>query len=362
MANKATSKLLDWIPIATACKVPGKTELTPEIFDEVVSTFDPKKHEPPHVFGHITAEHNSAPALGWIAGLQRVGNTLYAKSRQIAENLDNALREGAYKKRSIALRVNEAGKHFLHHLAWLGATPPAIKGLPDVYSSSAYSDKGAEKQAEFEFEFSSTKTHNGGRHMPDLREYSEAEITLMKQETAAAATKAATEAAEKVFAERLDTATKKAAADEKARLEKEFADKQAETTRKTGHNAAVDTFIAEQQKAGKITPAMIKAGLKPLLYSLHTPAVLEFTEGEGAEKKEVKADAFAVLKNVIASFSAVPASGDTQEPDGAQGSGDSYAEEKAAAEKLVSEANKNGDSLSFGEALKQVIAKKAVKK
>jgi hypothetical protein len=361
MAKTNDSKLLDWIPIATACKVPGKTELTPAVFDEVISTFNPKVHEPPHVFGHITAEHNAAPALGWIDGLRRIGDTLYAKSKQVAGALDSALREGSYKKRSIALRVNEAGKLFLHHLAWLGATPPAIKGLPDVYSSSAYSDKGAEKQSEFEFEFLPTKP-NGGRRMADTREYSEAEITLMKQQVTADATEAATRAAEKVFSEQLAAATAKAATDataaEKARLEKEFSEKNAVTLRVATHAAAMDTFINEQLKAKKITPAMIKAGLKSLLYSLHTPAVLEFSEGEGAEKKEIKTDSLAVLKNVILAFAAVPADGDTEKPDNAHQGGDSYAEEKAEAEKLM----KADAKLTFGEALKQVNAKKAAQK
>jgi hypothetical protein len=364
MAKANDSKLLDWIPIATACKVPGKTELTPAVFDEVISTFNPKIHEPPHVFGHITAEHNAAPALGWIDGLRRIGDTLYAKSKQVAGVLDSALREGSYKKRSIALRVNEAGKLFLHHLAWLGATPPAIKGLPDVYSSSAYSDKGAEKQSEFEFEFLPTQKPNGGRHMAGTKEFSEAEITLMEQDITKRVTDSVTASLtanmEKTFSERLEKEKTEAVAAEKARLEKEFSDKNAATLRQAGHNAAMDTFINEQLKAKKVTPAMIKAGLKSLLYSLHTPAEIMFSEETDGVKKEVKTDSLAVLKNVILAFAAVPAEGDTEEPDGAHQGGDSYAEDAAAAKKI--QAEKGNETLTFGEALKRVYAAKEVAK
>lgn len=98
----------------------GKTDL-----DRIVSSYDPQRHEAPVVIGH---PEDSAPAFGWVEALKREGEILYAKLKDLVPEFVDMVRRGLYKKRSIALYPDLT----LRHVGFLGAMPPAIKGLEDV--------------------------------------------------------------------------------------------------------------------------------------------------------------------------------------------------------------------------------------
>ncbi|HOV99278.1 MAG TPA: hypothetical protein PK595_06880 [Bacteroidota bacterium] len=104
----------------------GKTrEWKESDLDEIVAKYDPLKHEAPIVIGH---PKTNAPAYGWIEKLKRVGDTLYALPKQLASEFVEMVDKGLFKKRSISLYPDNT----LRHVGFLGAQPPAIKGLPDV--------------------------------------------------------------------------------------------------------------------------------------------------------------------------------------------------------------------------------------
>ena len=117
--------------------------LTEEHLKQVVETF---KDEVPIVLGHLKADH--MPAFGWVKSveLSEDGKTLYGNV-ELSEPLKEAYDFGLYRKWSIGLRKNAEGKWYLHHLAFLGAVPPRIKGLKVLEMS----DEGVET-----FEFSSS--------------------------------------------------------------------------------------------------------------------------------------------------------------------------------------------------------------
>lgn len=98
---------------------------TEKDLDKIVETYDPKKHEAPIVIGH---PKSNAPAFGWIEKLKRVGDTLYALPKQLANEFVEMVNKGLFKKRSISLYPDGS----LRHIGFLGAQPPAVKGLPDV--------------------------------------------------------------------------------------------------------------------------------------------------------------------------------------------------------------------------------------
>jgi FtsZ-binding cell division protein ZapB len=102
----------------------GQT-LTKEHLQQVVKNF---KDEVPIVLGHNRADY--MPAFGWIKSvhLSDDGEILYGKA-ELSEVLKEAYDFGLYKKWSIGLRKNEKGEWYLHHVAFLGAVPPRIKGL-----------------------------------------------------------------------------------------------------------------------------------------------------------------------------------------------------------------------------------------
>jgi len=101
--------------------------------DKIIANYNPAQHEAPVVIGH---PRNDAPAYGWIEGLKREGSTLLAKVKDLAPELKDLVTQGRYKKRSIALYPGRR----LKHVGFLGAVPPAIKGLADVQFSEAEED------------------------------------------------------------------------------------------------------------------------------------------------------------------------------------------------------------------------------
>jgi len=100
-------------------------EWTEEDLDRIVAGYDPTAHEAPVVLGH---PKDNAPAFGWVGELKRDGKKLLAQFRQLVPEFVEAVREGRFKKRSISLY----GDGTLRHVGFLGAVPPAVKGLTDV--------------------------------------------------------------------------------------------------------------------------------------------------------------------------------------------------------------------------------------
>ncbi len=92
--------------------------------DAIAAKYDPAQHEAPVVIGH---PKENAPAYGWVEGLTREGDTLWAEIKPTVEQFTEWLKQGLFKKRSISLYPDLT----LRHIGFLGATPPAVKGLPD---------------------------------------------------------------------------------------------------------------------------------------------------------------------------------------------------------------------------------------
>ncbi|MDA8428180.1 MAG: hypothetical protein M0T70_02890 [Geobacteraceae bacterium] len=131
---------------------------TTDDLDKIVSTFNPKFHEPPLVIGHPS---NNAPAFGWVEGAKRVGEGLYLKYRQVVDEFKEWNRKGMFKKKSISVYPDGS----LRHIGYLGGMPPAIKGLPDYQ----FSDSG--KGEAVTYEFSDWRMSTLGRVVMKLRDY-----------------------------------------------------------------------------------------------------------------------------------------------------------------------------------------------
>lgn len=222
------------------------------------AAYDPARHEAPLVVGH--PEHN-LPAYGWVAGLQVVGDALVASHRQVEPAFAEMVAAGRFKKRSAAFYAptdpsNPApGTWYLRHVGYLGAQPPAVKGLKDIQFAQAadavcFSDPVSNPQ----------------------------EQSTMTQKTA-----------EQLQAE-LDAANRRAAeAEAQARQEKTRADQAesqvanfGEQTRQQRHAANV-AFCEAQVKAGRLLPKD-QARAVAVLNTLAASEPVEFTEGGRADK------------------------------------------------------------------------------
>jgi len=114
---------------------------SPKELDQVVKTYDPSVHEAPLVVGHA-GDNDSLPAFGWIKGFDRDGENLYADV-EFSDAAKDLVKNGHYRKVSISFYSPDSainphkGKWSARHLALLGASPPAVKGLEPFTFSEA---------------------------------------------------------------------------------------------------------------------------------------------------------------------------------------------------------------------------------
>lgn len=97
--------------------------------------YDPQLHEAPIVVGHPKTDQ---PAYGWVGALDYVEGALQAKPTQVDEQFAEVVKSGRYKKVSASFYRPDSpsnpspGVWYLRHVGFLGAQPPAVKGLKQV--------------------------------------------------------------------------------------------------------------------------------------------------------------------------------------------------------------------------------------
>lgn len=105
------------------------------------AAYDPALHEAPLVIGH---PKHDMPAYGWVKAVSfSDGDTdhdagMYAMPAQVNADFADMVAAGAFKKISASFYSPNApsnpvpGVYYLRHVGFLGAQPPAIKGLAQV--------------------------------------------------------------------------------------------------------------------------------------------------------------------------------------------------------------------------------------
>lgn len=128
-----------WVDIFTAGTHVDDTGRTHEIdarfLEQVVTNFNPEQHEPPAVVGHPKTD---APAFGWVCASRVEGDRLQVQFCDVDPRFEELVREGKFKKRSASFYL-DAGlapggrAPQLRHVGFLGAQPPAVKGLREIH-------------------------------------------------------------------------------------------------------------------------------------------------------------------------------------------------------------------------------------
>lgn len=120
------------------------------------AAYDPAKHEAPIVIGH---PRHDAPAYGWVQTLEAGADGLSAEPHQVDPAFAELVDAGRYKKISASFYLPDApnnpvpGVYYLRHVGFLGAQPPAVKGLKQAEFADAeagvieFSDWGLETNA-----------------------------------------------------------------------------------------------------------------------------------------------------------------------------------------------------------------------
>lgn len=133
---KTPAATLPILPAGRHVALDGRpVEFTEAILQEIAATYDPALHDAPLVIGHPTL---NGPAYGWTRSLAVRDGMLYAEPHQVVPEFAEAANRKMYKKRSASVYLPDSpgnptpGKHYLRHIGFLGAMPPAIKGIPDA--------------------------------------------------------------------------------------------------------------------------------------------------------------------------------------------------------------------------------------
>ncbi len=361
----------DWVPIfrgGPQTDSSGKLHDGDALIDRALARFNAEIHEPPACIGHPA---HDKPAYGWVAGLKKSadkrGNVLLAKFRQVEPTFASMVQAGRFKKRSAAFYPDGT----LRHVAFLGAAPPAVKGLPDV----AFADGDFTS-----FEFTDapyTWTSLADRLIPDWKiddlraagnppaaepltaAYTDKEDNMTFKEKLAkffneflakmpddGPVSPVTPASPAFTEADIEKAKTEAAAKEREKVTAEFAEKE-RAARRAAVKSEIAAFCDGLVKEGKITPAGIKFGLPEILFVLaENENQIEF--GEAGEK----ATPFDRMKALLASSKPLVTFGETATRDKDAGRGTGTAGEKL--ETLVRAKMKDNKDLPYAAAFAEV--------
>ncbi len=337
------------------------------LIDKAVASFNAAEHEPPAVIGHPT---ENGPAFGWVAELKaeagKGGKTLLAKFREVVPEFADMVQRGLFKKRSASFYPD--GR--LRHVGFLGAMPPAVKGLADIGFSAS------EEAVVFEFgdelgmvarfwrrlrEFLIEKFGQDAAdqvvadwEINDLRDMANRPETENAQ--AIAYSEAGQDEEEKhmgttTFSEAdLKKAKEEAAStareDERKKVMAEFAEQQkikAAAARKT----AIAAFCEAGVKNGTLPPAWIDAGIQQYMERQNGDESISFAEGGKAQTDLEWFQGFIGGLGKLIDFGEIATRGKNVGGDGNAG------EQISALVKKKMEVN---DKLTFSEALSAVQA------
>jgi len=268
----------DWVPIYRTGDWAGKRRITPEELKLIAAGYNPAEHEAPVVIGH---PGDDAPSYAWVEELKAEGDTLLGRYRDVEPNFAQMVNDRRFPKRSAAFypeALSPTGELYLRHVGYLGAVPPAVKGLPDHTFLSGnepivyeFAGEELDRAKEKENKTDPTEKHQGAETPPEQGGIMD---DLQKQKELLAAEETARKDAEKKLAD-----VKKDAEEAKKKLEAKEAELEniASERRKDEHTRFVEYLCKE----GKLTPAHKKAGVVEFMEALDRDEALTFAEGEG---------------------------------------------------------------------------------
>jgi hypothetical protein len=256
----------------------GRRHNGDQLITEAVKTFNSSQHEPPLVVGHPA---DNAPAFGWVKGLREKVTDgvriLEAQLDQVIPEFEDAVKTGLFKKRSAAFYPD--GR--LRHVGFLGAVPPAVKGLVDI----GFDDQGAEV-----FEFANVLSGDDNVSGQDIGFQNKTGGFLMEfkeflegfKEMIGLVGKPAEKVQDKIEGGEKDPVKTFTEADiEKAKqeavadAEAQFAEKAKKETRMDELKARVDKLVKE----GKVAPAFAEP-FKSVILAADQVSEIEFGEGK----------------------------------------------------------------------------------
>lgn len=243
-------------------------DATPDYLRAIAESYQPALHEAPAVIGHPA---DNAPAYGWVQSLNYndADGVLYANFSQVDEGFAGLLKAGRFKKRSASFYPPghpsnpTPDRPYLRHVGFLGAQPPAVKGLAD------FADAG-DPPPTYDFNEPEPTPESPQPETPmDKTELETKEAELAEREKALAAREAELKKREDALA-----------AEEEAREAAEAAD-----------------FAEGLVKAGKVLPNE-KPAVIAILRGMDKSATYDFAEGGKLTQKPAADSLRALLQRL----------------------------------------------------------------
>jgi len=266
------------------------------------AAYDPEKHEAPIVVGHPKLD---APAYGWVKSLSFAG-ALEAEPHQVEPAFAEIVAAGRFKKISASFFTPQApgnpvpGVYYLRHVGFLGAQPPAVKGLrtPEFAAGEAgvveFADFGARQNASLwrrlrDFLISQFGLEKIDAVIPDYAIGTLEEDAVVSETSAAAFPAAFSDATDKEYA--VSPEEKAALEAENARLKQqiEAAAARERAAAATARHAEHASFAEALAREGRLAPAQSALCVALLDFVAGQDSVVEFGEGEA---KQPLAEAF----------------------------------------------------------------------
>ena len=341
--------------------------------------YDPAKHEAPLVVGHPT---HDAPAYGWVKSLALAEGALAAQPDQVDPAFAEMVGEGRFKKISASFYAPDApanpvsGVYYLRHVGFLGAQPPAVKGLrsPQFAENEAgvieFSDWAGAQNASLwrrlrDWLIGKEGLDEADKALPDYMVQS-LEDSARAPDTSSAAMPAYSEPTTGVTMTPEQIATRQAelaattaeqariAAEQSVRAT-EFAEREARISaaESARTRSEITEFVAGMVKQGKVLPAY-QAGMIAYMAGLDGAHVVEFGEGDA----KVTKPGAAWLREYLAAQPKLVAFGElgAGDPAAQLDAGDAQAIANAALEYAEAE-RKAGREISVTAAVSHVIAR-----
>lgn len=349
-----------------------------------VEAYDPALHEAPIVVGH---PRDNGPAYGWVKSLSFAEGAITAEPIQVDADFAEMVQAGRFKKRSASWYLPDApnnpkpGTLYLRHVGFLGAQPPAVKGLKEV----AFSDA---EEGVIEFSDSAMVTGILAMMMRRLREFFIAEYGTEKADSVmpdflvadieAEARKPAEPDDEQpagmpAFSEddpmkieelQAQVATLTAERDElkkKADQAADFAEREESLkareaavaqAEQAAARARIESRIDAAIKAGRLLPAQKTHAIEFAAALQDGEQLLNFGEGEKAEKVSAREHYLRQVETAPKVVEYGEQAGSGTEPPADAGDPQTVADK---ARELVKKAASEGKTISFTEAVNQVM-------
>lgn len=289
--------------------VNGKViEFTESMVAAIASCYDPAKHEAPIVVGHPKMDD---PAYGWTKALSFADGALIAEPDQVEPQFAEMVNAGRFKKISVRLYPPESphnpvpGGWYLQHIGFLGAQPPAVKGLKSASFAEGQDD--AVEFADVDFaDVAPWRMRSLGSVLRNIRDLFISKFSLEEADRALpsyliediesvpeahAPVAAFTESAQEnpMFTKEQEAAAAKLKADQEAleRQQTEFAEREAalKAAEKASRLKSIQEFVAGLVAAGQLLPRD-QAGMVAYMEGPNDAGVIEF--GEGDDKKSAQ--------------------------------------------------------------------------